>query len=176
MNKHGLAYTGTAEEADLTTFEEGLDKVDNLDTGIENLLGGGEVLKFRRFAVDAVAFLALRLGHTVDGLAYDVEQATVDILAHGHRDGTAEHCYFHTALQTVSAVHCYGTHGVLANVLLAFKYDLCAVGTFDRQCVVNVRKCYINVEGNIDHGADNLRDFSFAELFHVDYRLVNFKG
>ena len=37
-DKHCLTYTGATEQTDLTTLAEGLDQVDDLDTGIEDFL------------------------------------------------------------------------------------------------------------------------------------------
>ena len=37
-DKHGLAHASTTKQTNLTTLREWLNKVDNLDTSIENLL------------------------------------------------------------------------------------------------------------------------------------------
>ena len=42
-DKHRFAHTGTTEQTDLTTLAEGLDQVDDLDTGIEDFLGNRQV-------------------------------------------------------------------------------------------------------------------------------------
>ena len=97
-----------------------------------------QILELGWVAVDAVAFLVLGVGHTVDGLADDVEQTSVDVLTYGHGDGAVERDDFGAALQTVGAVHGNGAHGVLANVLLAFQYHFRAVGAYDLQCIIDV--------------------------------------
>ena len=156
LNQHGLAYAGTAEETNLATLEEGLDKVDHLDAGIEDFLTGRQILELGRLAVDAVALCALGGGHAVDGLADDVEQTAVDVLAHRHRDGTAQRLHLHAALQTVGRVHGDAAHGVLTDVLLTFKNNLRIIGAFDFQCSINVWQRGFVLEINIHHGADDL--------------------
>ena len=167
MNKNGFAHTGTAEEANLTALEEGLDEVDNLDTCEKDFLAGGQVLEAWGLTVDAIAFLVCGVGHTVDGLTNHVEEATVDVLAHRHRDGTSEHLYHGAALQTVGAVHSNGAHGVFANVLLAFQNNFSAIGTYHLEGVVDVGKADAVFKSHVDDCADDLGDFSFYSLFHL---------
>ena len=117
--------------------------------------------------MDAVAFLVSRVGHTIDGFADDVEQTTVDVLADGHGDGTAQRHGLGAALQTVGAVHGDGAHGVFADILLAFKNDFCPIGADHLKGVIDVGEVDSVFEGNIDDCADDLGNFSFESVFHV---------
>ncbi len=45
LYEHGLAHTGTTEQTDLTTFGIGFQKVDHLDTGIEDFLRYSQVVE-----------------------------------------------------------------------------------------------------------------------------------
>ena len=115
--------------------------------------------------MDAVALLGLGGGHTVDGLADDVEETAVDILAHRHRDGLAEGEDLHTALEAVCGVHGDAAHGVLTDVLLAFEDDGGAVVALHAQGGIDVGKSFAVRECYVHHGANNLRYFTFQ--FHL---------
>ncbi len=106
--------------------------------------------------MDAVLLFAHGVGHTVDGLAYHIEQAAVDVFAYGHRDGAAKGHNLHTALQAVGAVHSDGAHRVFADILLAFKNDFGTVGTLHAESVVDVGERYVGVERHINDSADDL--------------------
>ena len=54
-DKHGLAHTSTAKEANLTTFGIRLEQVNHLDTRIEHFAFGLEFLKLRRFAMNRIS-------------------------------------------------------------------------------------------------------------------------
>ena len=137
------------------------------DAGIEDFLRGRQVLELGRLAVYAVFLVAFGCGHTVDGLADNVEQASVDVLSNRHRDGAAKRQHFHSALQAVGAVHCNGSHRVLSDILLALKYYRRAIGTFHAQCIVNVWKFYIVIECHINNRTNNLRYSTFKIRFHI---------
>ena len=52
LDKHGLAYTGTAEETYFTTFAIRLEKVNYLDAGSENFGTDSEVFELGSGLVD----------------------------------------------------------------------------------------------------------------------------
>ena len=69
--------------------------------------------------------------HSVYGIAHYVHQTTFNLVAHRHGDRMSCRYYFHAALQSVRAIHSYGTHSVLANVLLNFDNQRSAVRSFN---------------------------------------------
>ncbi|GBE29180.1 hypothetical protein BMS3Bbin04_00191 [bacterium BMS3Bbin04] len=48
LHDHGLAYTRTAEQTNLTTLENRLNQVENLDAGFKHLRINSQIFKFRR--------------------------------------------------------------------------------------------------------------------------------
>ena len=79
LDEHGLSYARTTEEADFSSLEVRLQKVDDLDSGEENLLRGLQILEFRRLAVDRQFSLAGKLAKSVDSIARDIHHATSDL-------------------------------------------------------------------------------------------------
>ena len=75
LDQDGLADAGAAEQADLAALRVGGEQVDDLDPGLEDLLGRGEVLDLGRRPVDRPALLALDRAALVDRLAEQVEDA-----------------------------------------------------------------------------------------------------
>ena len=52
LDEDGLADTGTTEQTDLTTTSVGSEEIDDLDTGDENLSGGGLLGELGRVGVN----------------------------------------------------------------------------------------------------------------------------
>ncbi len=123
-DKHGLAHTCTAEEADLAALAVGLEQVDHLDSGIEDLGADGELVEFGRGLVDGTQVLAIEFGQTVDGVADDVEQTSFHLFAGGDSDGTVERVDAGSALEAVGTFHSHTADGVLTDVLLNFENEI----------------------------------------------------
>ena len=62
LDDDGLADAGAAEHADLAALDVGLEQVDDLDAGLEDLGLRLEVLEARRLAVDRPVVVGLDLG------------------------------------------------------------------------------------------------------------------
>ena len=105
LNQNGLADAGTAEQARLTTTNVGLKKVDGLDTGLEDLGLGGELVKAGRCVVNGVELLHLGHGLTVNRLAHNVPNATERLGANGHLHGLTGIGDDKAALQAVGRGH-----------------------------------------------------------------------
>ncbi|MMZ65202.1 hypothetical protein D1872_275910 [compost metagenome] len=69
LNGNGFTYTGTTEEADLTTLCIRSKQVDNFNTCLQNLGLCRQILKFRRFAVDWISQLCCYSALVVDRFA-----------------------------------------------------------------------------------------------------------
>ena len=169
LDEHGLTYSGSTEETDLSSLEIRLEKIDDLDTCEEHLLRGSQVLELRRLPVDRECAFAVEFLHSVDGLADNVHHAASDLRADRHCDRRTCALSFHSAIQSVCTVHRYCTHGVLADVLLHFDDEALAVSAIDCEGFVNSRKLafrrFVQIEMNIDHRADDLRNMTF-EYWH----------
>jgi len=85
LNEHSLSDTGTTEKANLTTTGVWGEKVDDLDTGDENLGGGGLFGENRWIGVDRSALVGLDGTTLVNGVTSDVHDTTESAWA--DRDG-----------------------------------------------------------------------------------------
>jgi hypothetical protein len=88
LNEHGLTDTGTTEQTNLTTTGVGGEKVDNLDTGDENLSLGGLVDEWGRIGVDGSELGGLDGTTLVNGVTSDVD----DTAQGGGTDGDGDGC------------------------------------------------------------------------------------
>ncbi len=127
-DKHGLAHAGAAEEADLTAFAVGLEKVDDLDAGVENLGSDRQVVELGRGLMDRAQILAVEGRKTVDGVAHDIEQASFDLIARRDSDRMAYVDNRKAALEAVGALHSNAANGVFADMLLDLECQFLAVG------------------------------------------------
>ena len=76
LDQDRLADAGAAEQADLAALGVGSQQVDDLDAGLQDLLGRGEVLDLGGLAVDRPVVVGLDVAALVDRLAEQVEDAT----------------------------------------------------------------------------------------------------
>ena len=73
---------------------------------------------------------------------------------------------FHSALQSVRAVHGHATYRVFTDVLLYFNHQRTTVATGDRHGIVDFRQgvfhvlSFFELEVHIDHRTDYLRNVS----------------
>ena len=85
LNQYGLAHACAAEQTDFTALGIGLQQVDDLDTGLQNLNGRTLFGEVRGIAIDALTLGVLGDGFAaVDGLAQNVEHSAQGLLAHGN--------------------------------------------------------------------------------------------
>ena len=118
LDQHGLADAGAAEQPDLAALGVGGEQVDDLDPGLEDLLGRGQVgglgagrwIGQRSSRLDRVA--------VVDRLAEQVEDAAQGVVADRDRDRAAGVDHLVAALEAVGGVHRDRADAVVAEVLL----------------------------------------------------------
>ena len=72
LDQHSLADTGTTEKTNLSTTGIGSQEVDDLDTSLENLCGGGLLDKGGRVSVDGAELATLDGTTFVDGFTNNV--------------------------------------------------------------------------------------------------------
>ena len=89
LNEHSLSDTGTSEETDLTTTSVGGEEVDDLDTGDQDLSGGGLLGELGGVGVDGSELGGLDGTTLVDGVTSDVHDATKSAVTNGDLDGGA---------------------------------------------------------------------------------------
>ena len=105
LNQNGLANAGAAEQARLSATDVGLEQVDGLDAGLEDLGLGGELVETGRCMVDGVELLHLGHGLAVDGLAHNVPNSAERLGANGHLHGLTGIGGDEAALQAVGRGH-----------------------------------------------------------------------
>ena len=117
LDEHRLTHTGTTEEADLATLHIGLEKVDDLDAGLEHLGARLKLDEGRRVAVDVPTLLDLTDVRRVEGLAQDVEDVAQHDIPDGHRDASSGVAHHSATDQPVGGLHAHATHSTLTDLL-----------------------------------------------------------
>ena len=161
LDQHGLAHTGTTEQAHFAALAIGSQQIDHLDAGLEHLGLGFEVGELGCRAVNRRGEAAIHRPFLVDGLTQDIEDAAQGAFAHGHRDWRTRVHGHHAAHQAVGAAHRHGADAVVAEQLLHFggEGDGLAGGIlgFDPQGVVNAGQL-AGGKLHVQHRADDLLD------------------
>ena len=89
LDEDGLADTGTSEKTNLTTTGVRGEKIDDLDTGDENLGGGRLLSEAGGFGVNGGKLGALDGTTLVNGVTSDVHDTTESAGADGNENGGA---------------------------------------------------------------------------------------
>src|SRR4029079_2610319 len=118
LDEHGLADSGTAEEADLAALHVGSEQVDDLDPGLEDLSRRLQLFEARRVAVNRPALVGLDVVPLVDDVAENVEDPAEGRIADRNADRRARVLDVHAAGEPVGGVHGHRTDAVVAEVLL----------------------------------------------------------
>mmetsp|Transcript_8741 Transcript_8741/g.32960 ORF Transcript_8741/g.32960 Transcript_8741/m.32960 type:complete len:514 (-) Transcript_8741:27-1568(-) len=156
---HGLADSGSSEEADLASLGVGREQVDDLDAGHENLGGLALLREGGRRRVDRRELVRGHGSALVDGLADDVDDAAKGRRADGHHDRVAGVLAGLSAHEALGGVHGDGAHRVLTQVLRDLEHEpRLALGDLHLQGVEDGRQ--LRVELNVHHGANDLRHLS----------------
>ena len=160
LNQHGLSDTGTTEETNLSSTSVGSKEIDDLDTGLENLGGGGLVNERRGVGVDGRELDTLDRTTLVNGLANDVHDTAEGGGTNGNHDGVTSVDDLGAANETLGTVHGNGTDRVLTKMGGNLENETAAREVLDLQGIENGRKVVsfkldVN-DGTNDglHGAD----------------------
>src|SRR5439155_4454683 len=117
----GLADTGAAEQADLTTLGERAHQVDHLDAGFQQVLRWRQLVIHRRLAMDRCGLLVTDRTAFVDWVTQHVHDATQGRLADRYADRVAGVLDDHAATQTVGGAQRNGTDDTVTQLLLYFQ-------------------------------------------------------
>ena len=174
FDEHGLAHARATKQADLSALEVRLEQVDDLDAGVEDFLGGGQVLELRWLAVDRERVGVVERAETVDGVPGHIHNAAPDLTTHGHRDGTTRRDDLQSPFEAVRGVHRDAPDGIFADVLLHLDYEGAAARSGQFEGIVDVRKygsslAVVDVEMNIYNRADDLGYLTFDFRHCLDY-------
>ena len=160
-DEHSLTNAGAAEKADLTAFAVRLEKVNHLDAGRKDFGADRKVLELRGGLVNGLEILAVEGRKVVNGVADDVHQASLDLVAGRNGDGMAHVNHGKSATEAVGRFHCDTAHGVFTDMLFDLEDKLSAVLTVDFESRVDGRQYHaFAFKGHIDHRADNLGYFA----------------
>ena len=81
---HGLAHTGSAEQADLAALGERANQVNHLDTGFEQFGGRRQLVESRSLAMNSPVLFVADRTQLVDRVAQHVHDAAQGLGAHRH--------------------------------------------------------------------------------------------
>ena len=155
LDKHSLADTGTTEETNLTTTGVGGKKVDDLDTGLENLGLGGLVNERGGLDVNGGDLGALDGSTLVHGLANDVHDTTEGAGTDGDLNGETSVNDLLATDETLGTLHGNSTDGVLTKVLGDLENETSAtLNILDLEGVKDGREL-LSVELDIDDGTND---------------------
>src|SRR5690606_23791331 len=95
-----LAHTGTAEQADFTTFGKRTDKIDNLDPGFQQLFRGREFIVGRCRTVNCRGFFGADRTFFVDWITQNVHDTAQGFGTNRHTHGRVGVLHHQTTAQT----------------------------------------------------------------------------
>ena len=165
-DQHGLAYAGTAKQADFTAAGIRCDKVNDLDARFEYLGAGFLIFKFRSRTMDRPILCGIdRSRVLIHGLAQYVEDTAQSTFTNGNADGRAGIFGFHPAGETIGRAHSDAAGHAVAEVLHDFNHEVDVHFTgfaLDGDCIQYFRQ-FASREFNIYDRSDNLYDFTFCQ-------------
>jgi hypothetical protein len=142
LDEHGLAHTGAAEQPDLATLHIGLQKVDDLDAGLEHLPPRLERVELRSRAVYLPPGIGLAHFAGVQPLTDHVEDVTEHGIADGNRDTATRVDDRRSAGEPVGRLQTDATRPALADLLGNLRCDENLVAVDDE----------LDLDGSVDLG------------------------
>jgi peptide chain release factor 1 len=127
LNEDSLSNTSTSKETNLSTTSVRSQQVDNLDTGNEDLSGGGLLGELRGVGVDGGVLGGLDGTTLVNGVTSDVHDTTEGTGTDGNHDGVAGIENLLTTDETFGTVHGNAADNVLTQMLGNLQHQLVSV-------------------------------------------------
>ena len=163
LDEDRLANARAAEQARLAAADVGLEKVDGLDAGLEDLRLRGELVKGGRGVVDRVVLDVVGGLLAVDRLAHDVPDTAERGGADGHHHGMAGVAHLEAAREAVGRGHGHGADDAARQLRLDLENRAhMADGSvaLDGERGVDARD--LPLELNVNDGPDNADDRAHA--------------
>src|SRR5699024_9382284 len=156
----GLADTGTAEQTHFAALGERAQQIDDLDTGLQQLLSTGLILVTGRCAVNGPVLFGVDRAALVLRFAQHVHDAAQRGLADRHRNRVAGILRCRAAGQAIGHAHGDATHDAVTDLLLDLEHQIMLL---DDQCVMNLRQA-VTIEFDVYHRTDDLYDFTATHI------------
>ena len=154
LDEHSLADTGTTEETNLATTGVGGKKVDDLDTGLQDLSSRRLLHECRRVGVDGGHLDTLDGASLVNGLANNVHDTAEGCGADRDLDGGTRVDDLLATDETLGTVHSNGTDRVLTEVSGDLEDETTTVEVLDLESVENGGKV-LSLELHVNNGTDD---------------------
>ena len=158
LNQDRLTDTCTTEQTDLTTLCVRCQQIDDLDTGLENLLYRILVLELRRLPVDLPVLLCLRCRLSIDRIAQHIKQSAEGLLTYRNSDSGTCIRDDHVPLESLGCTQHDAAHDALPH-LLCHLHDTLSAMIIYLKCSLDLRK-RCGIKRHIDDRSHHLHDFS----------------
>merc|ERR1711884_707469 len=123
-NQDSLAYTGTAEQTDLTSLGVGGKQVYNLDTSYKNFLLYTHLTELGSLSVDSLSLVSGDGASLVNWVSNNIDNSAKSLSSDRDHDGGASVEHLLASDGTLGTVHGNGTDSVLSQMLGNLKYKL----------------------------------------------------
>ena len=151
LDQNRFANARAAEQADLSASGVGLQKIDDLDAGLEHLSRRILLRKGRGLAVNVPALAFSDRIPPVDRLSQSVEHAADGPGAYRHLDGFTGGLHFHIPGKSFALRKNDAAYGIIAQQL-GHLHNACPALDFHGQCIAKPGDGHC-IELNVDHGA-----------------------
>ena len=165
LDQDRLSYTCTTEESDFTTLLIGAEKVNDLDTGLQDLRIRRLLGESRSLSVDRMLLLRLRCRFLINGFTQNIEDTSQGLLSHGNPDRTSCGFCCHTAYQTVGGAEGDAAYDVVTQMLGHLNGKRSLFLPSDQDSVIDIRQLAFR-KTDIQNRADDLCDFTLCFCSH----------
>jgi len=166
-NEDGLADSGTTEETDLASLDVWGEKIDDLDTGLENLDSGAGLDELWWWGVDSLEGVGLDWASLIDGLTNDVDDSAEGGGADWDHNGVTGVQNGLASNDSLGGVHSNGSDGVLSHMLGDLE-DQSVLSALHLESVQNWGSIAIelNVNDWTDDGGDSADHVALGGMSH----------
>ena len=168
LYEHRLAHACAAEQAYLAALGVRFHKVDDLYARFEHLCHGALVLEGGSLAVYGPLFFRGGGGLAVDGVAQNVEHSAQGAGADGYVDYVARGGDFRAASKAFARAEHYAAHGIGADVLRNFHYQLFAAHLYGERVLYFRQFAF---EPDVRYGTGYM---NYSTLVHFKPLLLSF--